>query len=136
LREILERLAHGEISVEDAEKALRVDVVEKVGGVARLDLSRSIRRGIPEIVLAEGKSDADLLAICRSMLEQNKRVIVSRVSDSQLSILKKTLRGKYRFEKPVHGSCIIIKQQGSVIKQTGGRVGILTAGTVDLAVAE
>ena len=136
MREILERLAHGEITVEDAEKALRVDIVEKVGGVARLDISRSVRRGIPEIVLAEGKSDADLAAICRSMLMKNGRVIVSRVSDSQFSNLKKTFSGKYRFQKPMHASCIVIKQRNSVIKPTGGRVGILTAGTVDLAVAE
>jgi hypothetical protein len=136
LREILDRLANGKITVEDAEKALRVDLVEKVGGVARLDISRSIRRSIPEIVLAEGKSDVDLAAICRSMLMKDGRVIVSRVSNSQLSKLKKTFSGKYRFQEPLHASCVVIKQRNSVIKSTGGRVGILTAGTVDLAIAE
>ena len=136
MHEILERLAHGKITVDDAEKALRVDLVEKVGGVARLDISRSMRRGIPEIVLAEGKSDVDLAAICRSMLVRNRRVIVSRVSDSQLSKLKKTFSTKYRIQESVHSSCIVIKQRNSVIKETGGRIGILTAGTVDLAIAE
>jgi len=129
-------LARGKITVEDAEKALRVDLVEKVGGVARLDISRSIRRGIPEIVFAEGKSDADLTAICKSMLMRNGRVIVSRLSDSQLSKLKRTFSAKYRFQKTMHGCCIVIKQSNSLVKSTGGRVGILTAGTVDLAVAE
>jgi NCAIR mutase (PurE)-related protein len=61
LREVLELLARGEITVEETEKALRVDVVEKVGSVARLDLSRSVRRGVPEIVLAEGKSNDDFV---------------------------------------------------------------------------
>jgi hypothetical protein len=36
----LEKLAHGEITVEEAEKALRIDVVEQVGNIAKLDVSR------------------------------------------------------------------------------------------------
>lgn len=136
MREILERLAHGEITVEDAEKALRVDIVEKVGNIARLDISRSIRRGVPEIILAEGKSDDDIITICKSMLAQTGRVIVSRLSDTQLYLLKKTFSGQYRLEEFAHSRCVAIKQFNFAVKLTGGKVGILTAGTVDLAVAE
>ena len=92
MRETLEKLGRGEISVDDAEKALKVDVVQKVEGIARLDVSRATRRGIPEIILAEGKSEEDLVAICKSMLEHNHRAIVSRVSDSQIFHTEKELR--------------------------------------------
>ena len=136
LRETLEKLSRGEISVDDAEKALKVDVVQKVGGIARLDVSRATRRGIPEIILAEGKSEGDLVAICKTMLEHNHRVIVSRVSDSQLSILKRKFEASHIFEEFAHAKGVVIKQHDFLPRKTGGRVGILTAGTVDLGVAE
>ena len=87
MREILERLANGEISVDEAEKALKIGVVENVANVARLDVGREIRRNVPEIIFAEGKDDADLVAICSKMLERNDRAIVSRLSDTQLDLL-------------------------------------------------
>jgi hypothetical protein len=136
LRDILERLVHGEITVDEAERALRVDLVEKVGGVARLDISRPVRRGLPEIILAEGKSVDDIVTICKSMVTQTGRVIVSRLSDNQLSLLKRTFSGEYRFEEFAHSRCLVIKQTNFAVKKTGGKVGIITAGTVDLAVAE
>ena len=136
MRETLEKLGRGEISVDEAEKALKVDVVQKVEGIARLDVSRATRRGIPEIILAEGKSEEDLVAICKSMLEHNRRVIVSRVSDSQISTLRRNFGVPCIFDEFRHARSVVIKQKDFVMKTTGGKVGILTAGTVDLGVAE
>jgi hypothetical protein len=136
LRETLEKLARGEISVDDAENALRVDVIQKVGGIARLDVSRTTRRDVPEIILAEGKSEDDLVAICKGMLEHDHRAIVSRVSDSQFSALRKKFSAPYTVEEFTHARGIVIKREDFVPRKTGGRVGILTAGTVDLGVAE
>lgn len=136
MRETLEKLSRGEISVDDAEKALKVDVVQKVGGIARLDVSRATRRGIPEIILAEGKSEGDLVAICRNMLEHNHRAIVSRVSDSQLSTLRMSFGPPHILEEFAHAKGVVIKRDDFVPRKTGGKVGILTAGTVDLGVAE
>ena len=122
--------------MDEAEKALKVDTVQKVGSIARLDVSRATRRGIPEFILAEGKSDQDLLAICKNMLEHNRRVIVTRVSDSQLTVLRENFRAPHIFEVFAHARSVVIKQHDFVLEKTGGRVGILTAGTVDLGVAE
>jgi NCAIR mutase (PurE)-related protein len=136
MRETLEKLARGEISVDEAENALRVDIVEKVGAIARLDVSRTTRRGIPEIILAEGKSEDDLVSICKSMLDHNHRAIITRVSDTQLSSMRRNFGSRYTFEEFAHAKSVVIRQQEFVVKKTGGRVGILTAGTVDLGVAE
>jgi len=136
VRDTLEKLARGEISVEDAEQMLKLHVVQKVGTVARLDVSRVTRRGIPEIILAEGKSEDDLVAICKSMLEHNRRAIVTRVSETQLCILRENFGSPHVFESFMHAKGVVIKQDDFVSMKTGGRVGILTAGTVDLGVAE
>lgn len=136
MREILEKLASGKISVEEAEKALRINVIEQVGNVAKLDVSREVRRGVPEIVLAEGKSMDDLVSICTRMIEKSGRVIVSRLDDSQMSHLDEMFRDGYEREQFEHAKSTVIRRRGYRMSKTGGKVGIVTAGTVDLAVAE
>ncbi len=135
MRDILEKLSKGEISVDEAEKALKINVIENVADVARLDIGRSIRRGIPEIIFAEGKSSEDLLAISARMLEKNGRAILSRVSDQQLDQLKGRL-GFHKIEKTPHGRLVIMRHADYKRVKNQGRVGIITAGTVDLPVAE
>jgi NCAIR mutase (PurE)-related protein len=136
MREILENLASGKISVEAAEKALKINAIEQVGNVAKLDISRENRRGVPEIVLAEGKSMDDLVSICTAMIEKSGKVIVSRLDDSQISRLDETFRDGYESEQFAHARSTVIRKRGHHISKTGGKVGIVTAGTVDLAVAE
>jgi NCAIR mutase (PurE)-related protein len=136
LREILEKLATGKISVDEAEKALKMNVVERVADVARLDVSREVRRGVPEIILAEGKSLGDLVSICTRMIDRNGRAIVSRLDDSQLSLIAGKFRGKYEIDQFKHARSIAIRKKDHLVPKTGGRVGIITAGTADLAVAE
>jgi NCAIR mutase (PurE)-related protein len=136
LREILEKLATGKISVEEAEKALRINVIEQVADVAKLDVSREVRRGVPEIVLAEGKSTDDLVSICTRMIEKNGRVIISRLDNAQLSRLDEEFRDGYDKERFKHAKLTVIRKKDYRKARTGGKVGIMTAGTGDLAVAE
>jgi pyridinium-3,5-biscarboxylic acid mononucleotide synthase len=135
LREILEKLRKGEISVDDAEKALKINTIENVAEIARLDIGRTIRRGVPEIIFAEGKLDQDLVQICDLMVTKNGRAIVSRVTEQQLQKLKEHFGG-YEVRKRPHAATIVISGTGHRKTVTGGRVGIITAGTVDLPVAE
>jgi len=136
MREILKKLASGEISLEEAEKALKINVVEQVADVAKLDVSREVRRGVPEIVLAEGKSIDDLVSICTRMIEKNGRVIVSRLNDSQHSLLNQTFQDGYEKQQFKHAKSAVITKKDYRASKTGGKVGIVTAGTVDLGVAE
>jgi NCAIR mutase (PurE)-related protein len=136
LREILEKLAAGKINVDQAEKALRINVIEQVADVAKLDISREVRRGVPEIILAEGKSRDDLVSICTRMIERNGRAIVSRLDESQFSLIAEKFQGRYDRDQFKHARSIVIREKNYRVLKTGGRVGIVTAGTVDLAVAE
>ena len=135
MRDILERLSKGEISVDEAERSLKIDVIENVTNVARLDIGRAIRRGVPEIIYAEGKSNEDLIQISRRMLEKNGRALISRVDEKQLEFLKENL-STYEIEKRPHATLVLVRRKGNVTSKSGGRVGIVTAGTVDLSVAE
>lgn len=136
MREILEQLAQGRISVDEAERTLKLDSIEKVSNIARLDVGREKRRGVPEIILAEGKSKDDLLAICSRMIEKTDRAIVSRLNDHQLSQLETTFGQDHELRRFTHARSLVIRKRNRPGLKTGGRVGILTAGTVDLPVAE
>ncbi len=135
MREILERLAQGKISVDEAEKALKLNAIQMVGNIARLDVGRETRRGVPEIIFAEGKSNKDLIEICTRMLEKNSRAIVSRLDHQQLNQLRETFAG-YQLQEFAHSRSFVVSKRGYDRLESGGRVGILTAGTTDLAVAE
>ena len=135
MREILERLAKGKITVDEAERALKINVVENVGNVAKLDIGRELRRNTPEIIFAEGKATKDLLEICSRMLGKNGRAIATRLDDEQMDALKKEFEG-FTMEAFPHARSMVLKRRDRPAVRSGGKVGVLTAGTVDLAVAE
>ena len=93
LRDILEKLANGEMSLDDAEKALQLLAVEDVANCAKLDLGRELRHGVPEVVIAEGKYPEDVAEITTKALAKVGRVIVSRVDQQCLEALK-SIEGK------------------------------------------
>jgi NCAIR mutase (PurE)-related protein len=135
LRDILEKLRRGEISVDDAERALKINAIENIANIARLDIGRTVRRGVPEIIFAEGKSSGDLIQICARMIESDGRAIISRVTEQQLIKLNERFTG-YEMKKSPHSTTIVIRGVAYKKAETGGRVGIITAGTADLPVAE
>ena len=132
MREILEKLARGEISVDEAEKLLKVFEIAEVEGLARIDLGRGIRRGVPEIIVAEGKSPDEVLKIAKRMLDEVGRAIISRASED---LMKINLPGAI-VEVHERARIVVLKREGFRVERTGGKVGILTAGTSDIRIAE
>lgn len=89
MRDILEKLAAGEISVDEAEKLLKLFLIEEVGNMARIDIGREQRRGVPEIILAEGKTPEDVVEIATKLLENSGRAILSRVQKEHIEALER-----------------------------------------------
>lgn len=136
LSEIFEKLAKKEISVAEAEKLVKLLAVAEVGNMARIDANRECRKGIPEIILAEGKAAADLVGIALRMLAEKGRVIVSRCDEKQIRAIKKTAPKDAVLQVYDKAKMIVIKKKTFVIKPTDGKIGLLTAGTSDIPVAE
>jgi NCAIR mutase (PurE)-related protein len=70
------------------------------------------------------------------MVEGTGRAIVSRLNDLQITQLEKTFEGTHDLRRYAHAKSLVIHTRNISRPRTGGRVGILTAGTVDLPVAE
>jgi len=106
-----------------------------VGEVAKLDVCRAERIGIPEAILAEGKDKTDLVAISLAHLEETGSVIITRVSGEQLEALRVAgIPAKAAFEHNPRARTVVMRLGER--KPGAGRVGILAAGTADIPVAE
>jgi pyridinium-3,5-biscarboxylic acid mononucleotide synthase len=103
--------------------------------VARLDVDRVARKGIPEIVLAESKSDAQLVAIARAFVARAGYVIISRARPGQIARLREALPECVVDAREV-ARAAAIHAPGYQRPITGGHVGVLTAGAGDAPVAE
>lgn len=141
-RSVLERLARGEIELEDALQDLRLLQVDHVQGIARLDVNRDRRKGVPEIVFAPGKSDEALGVIVRRLLDGRGLALVSRLDSTRAEALKSTLVegpasvSGVEFDHRAEAGALACRTAAYQAPEARGMVGVLTAGTSDIAVAE
>ncbi|HEX9037777.1 MAG TPA: nickel pincer cofactor biosynthesis protein LarB [Ktedonobacterales bacterium] len=103
--------------------------------LARLDVDRAARKGIPEIVLAESKRDEELVAIARIFIERAGHVIISRAREEQITLLRAALPD-CEIDARTLARAAAIHAPGYALPRTGGHIGVLTAGTGDVKVAE
>ena len=73
IREMLHQVQDGALSVEEAEKRLKNLPYEDLG-YAKLDLHRKLRSGFPETVFCQGKPDAFLSEIFKTLYQENGEV--------------------------------------------------------------
>jgi NCAIR mutase (PurE)-related protein len=136
LREVLDKVAKNEISPSEAEKLLKLLAIDEVGCLAKLDGNRELRKGIPEIILAEGKTANDIAEITPRMLAKKGRVIISRCAKEHLQAIRETFSSDVLVEINDNARIVVVKEKTFVISPSGGRIGILTAGTSDIPVAQ
>ena len=102
---------------------------------ARPDFCRQQRKGVPEIILTNSKTAEQSLAIARAFLERTGRAILSRVSpELEQALIEEYGREGFEWHPVPH--LAIIRRDGAAPLPTGGRVGVITAGTSDQAIAE
>lgn len=135
-REILEKLSKGSISVDEAEKLLKLNAVEEVEGLAKIDISRQLRKGVPEIILAEGKVPEHTAKIVAKVLARNGSVIISRVDEAHEKEILRHLPKGISYEKNQLARIMVLRTKPAKKQADSGAVGIMTAGTSDIPVAE
>ncbi len=127
--------ARGEMDLEEALRLIKRQSFLAVGDVAKLDICRADRIGIPEAILAEGKDKADLVAISLAHLQATGSVIITRISPQQLELLQSVkLPEGSMLEHNSKARTVVIRSATPQAKR--GLVGILAAGTADMPVAE
>lgn len=135
MKDVLRRLAARELSEDEAVAELRRLQLEELGGRARLDLGRYLRRGIPEVVLAPGKQPDDAARLVVALAERHGQGLISRMSDDHREALTRAAADAHLEVVAYHFSARALRP-GFTPEPAGGKVGILTAGTSDLPAAD
>ena len=98
-----------------------------------LDFDRLRRVGFPEVVLAEGKTVAQTVEICRQLARAHD-VLVTRLSAERWQeISAEPLPGRARYDPR---SATLHLSVGKPMPKVKGSVAVVTAGTTDTLVAE
>jgi pyridinium-3,5-biscarboxylic acid mononucleotide synthase len=130
IRKLFEQVRKGKLKPDDAVARLRHMPFEDIG-FAKVDHHRALRNGMPEIILGEGKTPAQVAGIFQRLAKQGGNVLATRASEKQYTAVRKKVRAaEYR-----DLARAIVLQRDS---QTYGKgiVAVVSAGTSDIPVAE
>lgn len=130
IRETLEALRRGEISVDDALLSIKKEPFEDLG-YAKVDLHRGVRQGAEEVIYGAGKTAEQMIGIISNMKSNGiERILITRLSKESADEISKIHELDYRKDARVG----II---GKMPKPNGiGKVVVATGGTSDIPVAE
>ncbi len=129
LERLLTQVRQGQMTVTGALRRLRTLPFEDLG-FASLDHHRSLRQGFPEVVLCEGKSPAQAVAIARALMKKKGPFLATRAEPAVARAIAKLDRRAVYYEDArvvaIHGKSA--RRRGHVL--------VVTAGTADVPVAE
>jgi NCAIR mutase (PurE)-related protein len=129
MREILDALAAGELTPAEAQAKLQGYAATDAG---RFDVARERRSGVPEAVLAEGKTTAEVLSLAETSLETTGRAIVTRLNE--MAAVKEALEQSFpKADVTTHsrGAVLVAHAQSFDPPSLAASIGVVTAGTAD-----
>ena len=137
MKDILERLVSGELDVDEAEKLLKANNILEFDDIAKFDIKRSERTGFPEAVFSPSKDYEDLITIIMSYLEKSSQnLIITKLSHERYERITEDLgKNSYIFDYNKRAQILIIRNE-IIEKDPIAKIGIITAGTSDINIAE
>ena len=137
MKDILERLASGEVNVDEAEKLLKANNILEFDDIAQFDIKRNERTGFPEAIFSPSKDYDDLITIIRNYLENSRDdLIITKLSaERHERILDDLGENSFIFDYNKRAQILIIRQEITK-KDPIAKIGIITAGTSDINIAE
>ena len=129
-KKLLEQVASGVLSVDDAILKLKMEPFEDLG-FAKVDHHRGLRQGVAEVIYGEGKTPEQIKEIATSMMNRGQsRILVTRLQVETANYLQESMSLHY-YET---GRIGVI---GEIETANGyGKIVVATGGTSDIPVAE
>jgi NCAIR mutase (PurE)-related protein len=131
LKKLLRAVKAGEVTIEQALGRLRHLPFESLG-FAHVDHHRSLRCGFPEVIFCERKTVAQVEAIFGRLAGGGGNVLATRASPEMFE------RVRTQFPRAQYNETAraITLRQRNLRRRGGPKVGVVTAGTADIPVAE
>ena len=131
IRKLLEDCKEGKISIDEAERKLKIAPVEDIG-YAVVDHQREMRNGCPEVIYCAGKTAPQIVGIVKSMINAGtKNILGTRADKDKFEAVKAVFDDAVYYD-----DARIIKIEREPLEKTGGTIVVATGGTSDIPVAE
>ena len=111
-------------------------MIREIRDVARLDIYRDKRCGIPEVILAEGKEPKWVVKLLSVMVKERGIAIASRVDKECFKEIKRKYPRNFRLKYYEKARMAVISKLGYQQEKKNVKVGLIAAGTADIPVAE
>jgi hypothetical protein len=132
MRDILDAVAAGDLSPEAAEARLRGYATTEAG---RFDAARETRRGVPEAILAEGKTPTETADLAATSVETTGRAVVTRVDDETARVVQSGLPDPVDVDHDERARTLVAHAPDYDPPALDATVAVVTAGTSDAPVA-
>jgi NCAIR mutase (PurE)-related protein len=130
LRQLLEQVQAGALGVDAALGQLRHMPFEDLG-FAKVDHHRALRHGMPEVILAKGKTPEQVAEIAARLLDKAANVLATRADARMADLVRARFSDAEYF--PLSGAIRVWRDRTVRGK---GTIAVVCAGTSDLFVAE
>ncbi len=130
LKALLNEVKDKDISIDEALLKLK-DFEYKELGFAKIDNHRTLRTGYPEVIFCAGKTPQQVADIFAYMMSREQNILGTRATPEIYHKVKEICP-----EAEYHELARTITVQVKDIEETKTHIGILTAGTSDIPVAE
>ncbi|OEF97323.1 nickel pincer cofactor biosynthesis protein LarB [Desulfuribacillus alkaliarsenatis] len=127
LADILKQVQENNLPVDEAVELLSFENLDFV----KVDHSRNLRNGFPEVVFSLGKTPDQVATIMQAINKHSEIVLATRATLEHYNAVKKLIPDANYFEQ---ARCITVGQPSTALK--GYRVAVVAAGTADIPVAE
>jgi len=101
----------------------------------RPDVLREQRKGVPEVIFGETKDIGQIVLMTRKILDEAGRTIISRVPTEAIEVLRDVFN-TYHVRVHETARVVVIYKPDYDHRKTGGQVGVISAGTSDVPVAQ
>lgn len=130
LKDLLKKVAAGEISPEEAELIIKTPPSLDIG-IANIDLHRKARQGASEVIYGDGKTAEQILKIAQAMVDSGQGdILITRLSKEKADAIRKEIDIDYRETAKIG----IIGKPAS--PDGIGKILVICGGTSDIPVAE
>lgn len=137
MKDILERLVRGELDIDEAERLINSNSILEFDEIAKMDISRTQRTGFPEAIFAESKDYEDLLLIVEKYICSGMDdLIITKLSKERYERLLEDLNDDSIICEYNRRAQILIIRKEIKKKDPIAKIGIITAGTSDINIAE
>ena len=130
LRKIFEQVRRGKVSPDEGVELLRHLPFEDLD-FAKVDHHRALRVGMPEVILGQGKTPAQVGEIFARLARHSKNVLATRATKEQFAAVKKKARAAEYREL---ARAITLRRERKTYGK--GSIAVVSAGTSDVPVAE